>query len=97
MSRDKIRMRISKETHCHCDSCGKPYNKEYKEFYDIMIGEHLVHLCYDCTDVLFHKTLKAQCNYNHKVKNPKKLALATRWDEMQQKQRELDKRWEGVE
>lgn len=92
-----IKMRISKTSHCHCDGCGKPIANEHKEFYDIMVGEHMMHLCYDCIDVLFHKTLTAQCNYNHKVKDPKKLSAAYAWDEKVRKKKELDDRWSRAE
>ena len=70
---DEIKMRInSGRKHCKCTACGKPIEKENKEFYDMAIGEVLVHLCFDCMDMMFNKTLKATVQYQGKLKSPNK-------------------------
>lgn len=64
-----IKMRInSGKKHCKCTACGKSNEKEQKEFYDMAIGERMVHLCFDCMDLIFQKTLKAQVAYQGKLK-----------------------------
>lgn len=66
--KDPIKIRISYKSGVHCTACGKLSDKERKEFYDMMIGDKIIHLCYDCLDVMFRKTLKAQVNYQGKTK-----------------------------
>ena len=69
----EIKIRISKESDdCKCDACEKLKKKEQKEFYDVYICGTIFHFCYDCLDVLFHKTLKAEIKYQGKIKTPNK-------------------------
>ena len=72
--KEPIRMKIGSLEHtCKCTACGKPNNKETKEFYDMKIGDDLIiHLCYDCMDLMFTKTLKATVQYQGKLKTPNK-------------------------
>lgn len=70
---EPIKMRInSGKKHCECTACGKPIEKEDKEFYDMAIGDVIVHLCFDCMDMVFRKTLKATVQYQGKLKSPNK-------------------------
>lgn len=70
---DSIKMRInSGKKHCKCTACGKSSEEEQKEFYDMAIGEQIVHLCFDCMDLMFQKTLKATVQYQGKLKSPNK-------------------------
>lgn len=55
-----------------CTACGKSSKQEQKEFYDMLIGEQVIHLCFDCLDLMFQKTLKAQVAYQGKLKTPNK-------------------------
>lgn len=68
--KDPIKIRINYKSGIHCTACGKLSDKERKEFYDIMIGDKIIHLCYDCLDMMFTKTLKATVNYQGKTKTP---------------------------
>ena len=70
--KDSIKIRINYKSGIHCTACGKLSDKERKEFYDMMIGNDLIHLCFDCIEMMFRKTLKAQVNYQGKLKNPNK-------------------------
>jgi hypothetical protein len=68
---EPIKMRINNgKKQCYCTACGKSIDKEYKEFYDMAIGEVIVHLCFDCMDRVFKKTLKATVQYQGKLKSP---------------------------
>lgn len=71
---EPIKMRIVDRVQrkCKCTGCGKSSTKEEKEFYDVKIGDEIIHLCYDCLDMLFVKTLKAQVAYQGKLKKPNK-------------------------
>ena len=71
---EPIQMRIGGIKHtCKCTACGKSSSKETKEFYDMKIGDDLIiHLCYDCMDLMFIKTLKATVQYQGKLKAPNK-------------------------
>lgn len=70
---DPIKIRIGglRQTR-NCTACGKSSKKEQKEFYDVKIGDEIIHLCYDCLDMLFVKTLKVQVAYQGKLKTPNK-------------------------
>ena len=70
--KEAIKIRINNKQNDFCTGCGKSSKKEKKEFYDMMIGNDLIHLCFDCMEMMFKKTLKAQVNYNGKLKNPNK-------------------------
>lgn len=70
---EPIKIRIGKQTkQCWCTGCGKSSRDEQKEFYDMLIGDQLVHLCFECLDMMFQKTLKAQVAYQGKLKTPKR-------------------------
>ena len=70
--KEAIKIRVNNKQNDICTGCGKSSEKEKKEFYDMMIGNDLIHLCFDCMEMMFKKTLKAQVNYNGKLKNPNK-------------------------
>ena len=68
-----VRMRVNKDKESKCKLCNTPYMYT-PEMYDLQLandesGKSVVfNLCKKCTDEIFHKTLKASCNYNAKVK-----------------------------
>lgn len=70
--KEAIKIRVNNKQKDICTSCGKSSKDERKEFYDMMIGNDLIHLCFDCIEMMFRKTLKAQVNYQGKLKNPNK-------------------------
>ena len=67
-----IKLRVHTKQKDICTGRGKSSKDEKKEFYDMMIGNDLIHLCFDCIEMMFRKTLKAQVNYQGKLKNPNK-------------------------
>ena len=70
--KEAIKIRVNTKQKDTCTGCGKSSKDEKKEFYDMMIGNDLIHLCFDCIEMMFRKTLKAQVNYQGKLKNPNK-------------------------
>ena len=70
--KEAIKIRVNNKQNDICTGCGKSSEKEKKEFYDMMIGNDLIHLCFDCMEMMFKKTLKAQVNYNGKLKSQNK-------------------------
>lgn len=70
--KESIRIRINDKQNDVCSACGKDSKNEEKEFYDMRIGNDLIHLCFDCMEMMFRKTLKAQVNYQGKLKSPNK-------------------------
>ena len=70
--KEAIKIRVNIKQKDICTGCGKSSKDERKEFYDMMIGNDLIHLCFDCMEMMFKKTLKAQVNYNGKLKSPNK-------------------------
>lgn len=74
---NEIKMRVNYKPETVCSNCGMKY-KNTKEMYDIMIFGEVKHICFDCVDELFRKTLKAQINYQAKVKNKEDMARITR-------------------
>ena len=70
--KEAIKIRVNTKQKDICTVCGKSSKDEKKEFYDMMIGNDLIHLCFDCIEMMFRKTLKAQVNYQGKLKNPNK-------------------------
>ena len=66
-----IKMRVNREQESVCFNCGTKW-KNTSEMYDLCIGykkERILPLCRKCVDELFHKTLKASCKYNARVKS----------------------------
>lgn len=70
--KEAIKIRVNNKQNDVCTCCGKSSKDEKKEFYDMMIGNDLIHLCFDCMEMMFRKTLKAQVNYQGKLKSPNK-------------------------
>lgn len=70
--KEAIKIRVNNKQNDVCTGCGKSSKDEKKEFYDMMIGNELNHLCFDCMEMMFRKTLKAQVNYQGKLKSPNK-------------------------
>ena len=70
--KEAIKIRVNTKQKDICTGCGKSSKNENKEFYDMMIGNDLIHLCFDCMEMMFNKTLKATVQYQGKLKNPNK-------------------------
>ena len=70
--KEAIKIRVNTKQKDICTGCGKSSKDERKEFYDMMIGNDLIRVCFDCIEMMFRKTLKAQVNYQGKLKNPNK-------------------------
>lgn len=62
-----IKMRVNNNTNSCCNECGKKYMNT-KEMYDLMLCGEKYTLCFDCVDLIFHKTLKSSVMYNNKLK-----------------------------
>lgn len=63
-----IKMKVVNDKNSCCNECGKKYNNT-KEMYGLMLCNTKFTLCFDCVDVLFHKTLKSSCLYNSRLKS----------------------------
>ena len=70
--KEAIKIRVNTKQKDICTGCGKSSKDEKKEFYDMMIGNNLIHLCFDCIEMMFNKTLKATVQYQGKLKSPNK-------------------------
>lgn len=74
-----IRMRVNNSNTAVCSSCGvrKP---DIITIYDLCIGDKqngcIVHLCAMCNDILFQKTLRANCIEHKRLKTRKELQHA---------------------
>ena len=55
--KEAIKIRVNTKQKDICTGCGKSSKDERKEFYDMMIGNDLIHLCFDCIEMMFRKTL----------------------------------------
>lgn len=48
--KEAIKIRVNNKQNDVCTGCGKSSKDEKKEFYDMMIGNDLIHLCFDCME-----------------------------------------------
>ena len=67
-----IKMKVNQNKQSTCLNCMVKYN-DTEEMYDMMIATVYITLCKKCVDELFHKTLKASCKYNEKLKTKEDL------------------------
>ena len=72
-----IKMRVNTSKSSICNECGTKY-KDTLEMYDLVLCGQQFTLCKDCVEVLFHKTLKADCMYNAKLKSQEELKKAAK-------------------
>lgn len=77
MPSNNIRMRVNYDSECVCSECGMKY-KNTKEMYDMKIFGEVHHICYDCLEALFLKTLRAQTTYQAKLKTKEDMARIKR-------------------
>lgn len=63
----KVKMRENKNEKEFCSLCNVSW-KNTRVMYDIKMNDEIFHLCYKCSDELFHKLLKANCAYNERIK-----------------------------
>ena len=73
----EIKMRVNYKPETVCSNCGMKY-KNTPTMYDIMIFGEVKHICYDCVDKLFHKTLSAEIAFQNKTKSKEDMARITR-------------------
>lgn len=74
MAKEKIRMRVNKQSNLSCEVCGKS-KEQSLEMFDLMIGSVIHTLCDQCVEKVFSKTLSATCIVNHKIKSKKDLSI----------------------
>ena len=72
MAKEVVKMRVNTEKNSACEGCGIKWSNT-REMYDMMICGTKFTLCFDCVDKIFHKTLSANCRYNHKTKSQEDL------------------------
>lgn len=73
-----IKMRINKDKESTCFACGREW-KNTAEMYDLAIGfkkTRILPLCKTCVNELFIKTLRAERNYDSRVKSQSDLRRA---------------------
>lgn len=70
-----IKMRVNADKGSICNECGTKY-KDTLEMYDLVLCGKQFTLCKECVETLFHKTLKADCKYNAKLKSQEDLRKA---------------------
>ena len=62
-----IKMRINNDKDSRCNNCNTEWENT-AEMYDVHICKTTFTLCRKCTELLFHKTLRASVLYNAKIK-----------------------------
>lgn len=81
-----IKMRINHDgNNIRCQCCNQT-RKNSLEMFDVMVGQVYIRLCDECMEQLFHKSLKATCIVNGKLKDKSDIAVlrkrgAKRWEE----------------
>ena len=63
-----IKMRINNDKYSKCSECSTKWD-DTAEMYDIHLCNNTFTLCRKCSEVLFHKTLRASVLYNSKTKS----------------------------
>lgn len=70
-----IKMRTVRDPETECKICGAT-RQQSLEIFEIMFTEKAkLTLCDLCNEELFHKTLKASCNVNSKLKSKEDIAI----------------------
>lgn len=65
---NEIKMRVNQDKISVCGNCGTKWGYT-REMYDMKIFGEVHTICYECTDVVFHKVLTAQVKNQAKVKS----------------------------
>ena len=63
-----IKMRNNTDKDACCCECGET-QKEILNMFDLCIGGEIFTICDACNEVLFYKTLRAECYKNGRVKS----------------------------
>ena len=69
-----LRMRNNKEPDSVCCECGDS-RKQVLDMFDICIGGNIFTICDRCNEILFYKSLRAECAKNARVKTPQDMAV----------------------
>ena len=72
-----IRMRNNKKLDSVCCECGET-RKQVLDMFDICVGGNIFTVCDVCNEILFNKTLHAECYKNGRTKTPEDLAIIRR-------------------
>lgn len=80
----KIKMRENKNPEEFCSLCNTSW-KNTKIMYDIKMNDEIFHLCYKCSEELFHKLLKASSIYNGRLKTKEDMARINRENRIEDK------------
>lgn len=62
-----IKMRNNKDLDTVCCECGD-HRSEVLDMFDLRIGGYIFTICDQCNEEILHKTLKAECAKNARVK-----------------------------
>lgn len=69
-----IRMRNNKKQDAVCCECGDE-RKNVLDMFDLCIGGNIITICDACNEVLFRKTLSAECYKNGRVKSQRDINI----------------------
>lgn len=69
-----IRMRNNKDANSVCCECGDE-RKNVLDMFDLCIGGNIITICDVCNEVLFRKTLSAECYKNGRVKSQRDINI----------------------
>lgn len=70
-----IRMRINKDSGAKCKVCGNDRSNSLELFDISFTDKNIITICDLCNETLSHKTLKAICGVNGKVKSSSDMAI----------------------
>lgn len=77
MSKNKIRMRVNKDESSVCKVCNASHNNSLELFDISFTDKHIITICDKCNEILFNKTLKANCMVNHRLKDKHDMKVIT--------------------
>ena len=72
-----IRMRNNTSNDSVCCECGEE-RKNVLDMFDLCIGGSIFTICDECNEVLFYKTLSADCHKNGRIKSQKDMMIINR-------------------
>ena len=78
-------MRRNTKSDAICCECGEG-KKEVLEMFDVCVGKNIFTICDVCNEALLHKTLRAECEKNGRIKTPKDIRIITKRKNKNKKQ-----------